>query len=103
MILKLILIALAAICKAMVDTIAFHNGGRFKGNDFFDINKQGKMFPLTKYPFDAFHLFNSLMIFFFIAASLFIGTWYIDIAAMGVVFIIIFNTFFNHIFKQKKS
>lgn len=68
MLLKILFIALAAICKAMVDTIAFHKGGRFL-SDFFNINKQGSFLPFTKYPFDGFHIFNSFMILFFILAS----------------------------------
>ena len=95
-----IVIAIAAISKALVDTIAFHGGGKFKGIDFFNINKQGKMLPFTKYPFDGFHLFNSLMIVCFITAVSLGGyRWYIDIPVLGIIFIIVFNTFFNKILK----
>lgn len=95
----ILLIIIAAISKAFVDTIAFHSGGRFK-SDFFNINKQGKFLPLTKYPFDAFHLFNSLMIVCFITAVSLGGyRWYIDIPVLGVIFIIVFNIFFNKILK----
>lgn len=101
LILKALLIIIAAISKAFVDTIAFHRGGKLKG-DFFNINKQGKMLPFTSYPFDGFHLFNSLMIVCFIAAGSLQGfRWYVDIPVLGIIFISVFNLFFNKILKQK--
>lgn len=95
-----LLIVLAAISKALADTVAFHGGGIFKGKDFFDINKQGKFLPLTKYPLDAFHLSNSSMIFSFIIALVFPCdiVWWLEIPILGTAFNLTFNLFWNHIF-----
>ena len=96
----LLLIAFAAVFKALADTVAFHKGGRFKGRKFFDINQQGRFLPLTKYPLDAWHLANSAMIVCFIAAA-FIGSgWFvIKVVIAGLVFNVVFNIFWNKIFK----
>lgn len=101
----IILIIISAISKALVDTIAFHQGGVFKGNNFFDITKQGKMFPLTKYPMDGFHIANSLMILSFIVAVCIPSTipWWIKFSLLSVIFIITFNIFWNHIFNNKNK
>jgi len=97
MILTILFIILAAICKAFVDTIAFHQGGIFHDLKFFDINKQGKMLPFTKWPVDGFHVFNSLMIVFFILAICFRPDveWYFLIPGAGLLFNVTFNIFFN--------
>lgn len=99
-ILQFSFIILAAICKALTDTIAFHHGGIFHADKFFDINTQGKFLPLTKYPLDGFHLSNSMMIVFFIAAVCAPSpiVWYLNIVLLGVVFNLVFNFFWNHIF-----
>jgi hypothetical protein len=99
LILQFSFIILAAICKALVDTIAFHKGGVFKSK-FFDINTQGKFLPLTKYPLDGFHLANSFMLFFFILG---ITGFNWKLAAAGVLFIAVFNLFWNHIFNKKNK
>lgn len=93
------LIAFAAISKALVDTVAFHHGGIFK-SDFFNINKQGNMLPFTSYPFDAFHIFNSLMILSFIVATLVNCNqkWYWKLLIYSATFILVFNLFWEHIF-----
>ena len=95
MILQLIYIILAAICKAMTDTIAFHGGGIFHKNKFFDITTQGEFFPYSKYRIDGFHIFNSLMILFFILAVTGLN-W--KLAVAGIIYILIFNFFWNKIF-----
>lgn len=94
-----IIIAIAAVSKALVDTIAFHNGGVFKGNAFFDITKQGKMFPLTKYPVDAFHLFNSLMILCYIVLAIINckQKWWVQFIILSIVYLLTFNIFWNKI------
>lgn len=95
----ILFIIMAAICKALVDTIAFHDGGKLKGS-FFDINKQGKIIPFTKYHFDGFHVFNSLMIVCFILAACFVPdlAWYYILGIGGVLFNVTFNLFWNKIF-----
>lgn len=97
------MIILAGICKALVDTVAFHKGGVYKGNDFFNINIQGKFLPFTKYPLDAFHLANSLMIFLFVGAVVVAAKqkWWISLIAFAVLGLLFnggFNLFWNHIF-----
>jgi hypothetical protein len=101
------LILIAAISKALVDTIVFHQGGRYKGKNFFNINIQGKFLPFTKYPFDGLHVANSLMIFCFVTAGVLAAnqTWWISIIAVvviGSLFNVVFNIFWNKIFKTKK-
>lgn len=99
---QLTCIALAAICKALIDTIAFHKGGVFKSK-FFDINTQGKFLPFTKYPLDGFHISNSLMIVFFVVATCMPSplVWYLNIILLGTAFNLVFNLFWNHIFNHK--
>lgn len=101
-IIQILLIATAAICKALVDTIIFHHGGRLPKVSFFDNNVQGRFLPFTKYPFDAKHIGNSLMIICFIIAAV-IGRWMlvhwiIQVIVLGIIFILIFNLFWNKIF-----
>lgn len=100
--LKALCVILAAICKALSDTISPRKGSRLsKRGDFWDIKKQGKFLPLTKYPLDGWHLCNSGMIcMFIIAAAIPIQCdWWIEIPAMGVIFIIAFNFVFNKILR----
>lgn len=102
MVIRSITIALIAILKAMVDTIAFHHGGVFKGIDFFNINIQGKFLPMTEYPFDGFHIFNSMMIGLLVIALLPFGgkrlKWYWEFVIYSTVFIVMFNIFWKYIF-----
>lgn len=94
-----VFIALAAICKAVSDTIAHHyDTSIFKGKDFFNPEIQGKRLPFTSYPFDGWHVFNSLMIVFFCLAVFWIS-WKLLLA--GVLFILVFNLFYNTILKSK--
>lgn len=97
---QMLFICLAAVCKAFADTIAHHKGGILKG-DFWDMTKQGKFIPFTKYPLDGWHLSNSGMILFFILATLFesLFPWYIQIPISGVYFIVFFNLFYNKILR----
>lgn len=99
-VLQILLIAIAAICKAAVDTIVFHGGGKLPKTAFFDNNKQGKFLPITKYPVDAKHLGNSLMIVSFIVSGALRhrGVLLLDVAVLGIVFILVFNIFWNKIF-----
>lgn len=101
---QILLIVVAAICKAAVDTIVFHNGGKLPKTAFFDNKKQGKFFPMTKYPVDGKHVLNSLMIVCFVVSGT-MGTWgtwvwmaLLQVAVLGVIFILVFNIFWNKIF-----
>jgi hypothetical protein len=100
LILQFSFIILAAICKALTDTIAFHRGGVFKGRKFFDIYAQGEFLPFTKYPLDGFHVTNSLMIVFFVAAVCIPPSleWYLNIILLGTAFNLVFDLFWKYIF-----
>ncbi len=101
---QILLIAIAAICKAAVDTIVFHNGGKLPKTAFWDNNKQGKYLPLTKYPWDGKHVLNSVMIVCFVFSET-MGTWGtwvwiapLQVLSLGIIFILVFNLFWNKIF-----
>lgn len=94
----IILIAVAATSKALADTIAFHGGGIFRGKKFFDITKQGKFFPGTKYPMDGYHIFNSLALTCLIWA---VSESLIQFCIFGLSYIVVFNFFWNYIFTRK--
>ena len=99
-VIQILLIAIAAISKAVADTIIFHGGGKLPKIAFFDNDVQGKRLPFTKYPLDGKHVFNSLMIVSFIASCAF-GAWeypVLQIALLGAAFILTFNLFWNKIF-----
>ena len=98
----IILIVIAAIASAAMDTIAFHQGGWLKRRfgKFFDITIQGRRVPFTKYHLDGFHLSKSLMICSYVGAiSVFLPHVILSFIAIGLLYIIIFNLFFNKIFK----
>lgn len=102
-VLQILLIAIAAICKAAVDTIVFHGGGKLPKIPFFDNRVQGRFLPLTKYPLDAKHLGNSLMIVSFILSGALgsaatEGHWIVGFVVLSIIFILIFNLFWNKIF-----
>lgn len=103
-IIKIVLIIIAAICKAAVDTVTHHpHTSRLWGN-FWDLKIKKSFVPFTKYKLDGWHLCNSLMITCFICAAT-CGTimkWYYDIPILGTVFILVFNLFYNSIFQYKK-
>ena len=95
------LILLAAICKAIADTIAHHKSTSiFKRSKFW--SNGGKMLPGTKYRFDGWHLSNSGMIICFIVAAVLhdpILAWYWEILIGGAVFNLVFNLFYNKILR----
>jgi hypothetical protein len=99
-------IALAAICKAIADTVRDH----FSGSIFSRLNprfwnpevswRYAKVPPLTKYKIDSWHLANSGMIVFFCAAIITYKphlNWAIELVLAGAWFNIIFNLFYNKI------
>lgn len=106
----IILLILAATSKSVADTIIYHRGGKLplwfpKWKDFFDIKKQGKFLPLTKYPWDGVHIANSLMIFSFLAIPCILlpYIWYLKLGiwvVSGLGFNVVFNLGFNKIFKN---
>lgn len=98
---KILLIIIAAICKAFADTISPRKSQLSKRGDFWNIEKKGKMLPFTKYPVDGWHLFNSGMIISLIFANVisFPYIWYVEVPILGIVFILTFNLFYNKILK----
>ncbi len=102
-VLKLTLIILAAICKAVCDKIANHgdNSIFFTMSEFWWKKDSGSILPYTKYRWNAWHLSGSLMVVFFIAATCVnvpFG-WYIQVPILGILFTLIFNLFYNKILK----
>lgn len=102
-IIKALLITIAAMMKAVADTIAHHGGGvlRRKWGDFFDINVQGWIIPGTKYPFNGWHIANSITIASLILAAVINSTvpWWIMFILLSTVFILVFNLFWNKVLK----
>lgn len=98
-------IILSAIMKAIVDTLSHHykNSIFFEKSNFWNIKKQGKFLPFTKYPLDGWHICNSLMIISFIFFGILHDTYfnlYLDLLISGILFIIIFNLFYNKFLKK---
>lgn len=96
-----ILILLAAICKAIADTIAHHKDTSiFKKSKFW--SNGGKIVKGTKYRFDGWHLSNSLMIICFVVAAVLhepVLAWYWEILIGGALFNLGFNAFYNKILR----
>lgn len=102
----LLLISLAAIFKAVADTLQHH----FDTSIFKKLNPKWwnpvvscdyvGFLPFTKYRPDAWHLANSGMIISFICAVVLshpVTAWWLAIIIGGVVFNIVFNLFYNQI------
>ncbi len=101
-----VLISLAAACKALADTLAWHFDTsifRNMNRDFWAIAVTIKKTPkIFGYPIDAWHLSNSIAIFSWMALPLVYKphfAWYVDYGIGGLIFIIVFNTFYNKIFR----
>jgi hypothetical protein len=103
-----LLIVLAAIFKALADTLQHH----FDTSVFSKLNQKFwnpvvscnyvRFLPFTKYRPDAWHLANSGMIICFIAAasisdSIF-SFWLINFVMLGIIFNLIFELFYGKIF-----
>lgn len=109
MLVKIILIIIAAICKAIVDTLSHHPRTSKLRGKFWNI-KEGKIIPFTKYRWNGWHIVNSIMICCFIALpfiDLFsIYEWYKVVGAYiltgVVVFILPFNLFYYKILQYKE-
>lgn len=88
--------------KAVADTIKHHPDTSIFKNRKFWVG-EGKLFPLTKYKIDGWHLANSAMICSFLSI-IFISIQKYKIltyATSGLLFILIFNLFYNKIFRKK--
>jgi hypothetical protein len=107
----IILIAFAAICKAVADTLQHHyERSIFSYEDpkFWNPSISWQYAPFvrfTKYRLDAWHLFNTGMQGFFIAAVFayeptMFGRW-IDFFACSGVVVLVFNLFYNRLLLRK--
>jgi hypothetical protein len=102
----LLIISFAAICKALVDTLDHHFDTsifRDKSRRYWDPNviqkTSGQIFG---YPLDVWHITNSLQLAAWLALPFFYHpwkAWYIDYSIGGMTFIIVFNLFYNKIFR----
>lgn len=106
LILTSILISFAAIFKALADTVADHfdtSVFRHYKKSFWD-KKISSDFAkrVFAYKIDAWHLANSGMIICFICTIDFKPNvhWLIIIIGGGIVFNLVFNLFYNKIFRQ---
>ena len=102
MIIAFILVIVAALFKAIADRIANHDHtvSIFKEGGFW--LKQGRFIPLTKYKLDGWHLSNSIMICSLVGlifSNITFQQWYLY-PILGIVWIIIFNFFYNQILKK---
>ena len=119
-ILYTILISFAAIFKSASDNMADHYDKsiftRFNNPMFWDKSvswqrKYNKGWQYWDPISDAWHISNGCMICSFIAAGIFFPTFnlifnpvftsIIIFIVSGVLFTLVFNTFYNHIFKKK--
>jgi hypothetical protein len=105
---RALFIALAAFCKAVVDTLMFHfETSVFAHNDpkWWNPNvswQYKKYLPLTSYPIDAWHLFNSGMIVFMcVAVALRTKRlkWWWEVLIAGAIWNGTFNIAYNLILK----
>lgn len=117
--LTILFIVLAAVCKAVADTLAHHfSTSVFKWKDPRWWNpaiswQHVGFIRFTKYRADAWHLANSGMILFFIIAAIVfepvnihIGSFHLSIwggflvVIYGYAFILPFNLFYNKILRR---
>lgn len=105
-------ICLAAICKAIADTLRDHfdtSVFKWKNPKWWNPVISWKYvgyIRFTKYHPDAWHLCNSGMIIFFSLAIAFhrpVIQWYYEWAIAGVVFNLVFNLFYGKIFYRPKK
>ena len=109
--LSIIFIILAAICDSVIDTVTHHFSTsvfKSKNPDFWDPSLSWKNSTMIfGYKIDAWHLFKSAMIVLFTLAIVFSGNfpyslkWYFQIPIFGIIWVIVFNTFYNKILRRK--
>jgi len=101
LIIKALLIIIAAIAKAAADTVHHHPRTMIFKGKFWKLWPHEKYIPFTKYPLDGWHVCNSIMILSLIVYGIFPGfRWFIDIPAAGVLWILVFNLFYNKLFQK---
>jgi hypothetical protein len=105
--LSILFIVIAAICKAMADTLDQHFDTsifRDKPRRTWDPNViQKTNASVFGYPLDAWHVINSIQLCSWFALMVVyrpvLPDWWMDYGAGGTVFIIAFNLFYNKIFR----
>lgn len=111
MILSAALLAVAAIFNAVMDSVEYDTA--YERSVFNQFNpkwwcktiswKYVKFIPFTRYRPDAWHLAKSAMIIFFCLSVVFYKTqiyWLVDFVILGLVWNIVFNLFYDKIFKR---
>lgn len=101
-------IVLAAICKAMADTMDHHFDTsifRNKPRYIWDPNQvHRKVRMIAGYPMDAWHIVNTVQLGCWLLLPLvyrpLLPSKWMDYGAGGLIFILVFNTFYNKIFKR---
>lgn len=101
-----ILIPAAAVFKALADTLDHHfftSVFKKKNQKYWNPNIIHKSAPqIFGYPLDVWHLSNSAMILCFVFAAVFNDTktaWYWQVSVDGTLFVVVFNSFYNKIFR----
>jgi hypothetical protein len=107
-VITVILISLAAIFKAVADTLDDHfDTSIFKRLPWqlWDANRATtNKFWFTGYKFDPWHICNSLLIICFSLAIIFNDLkteWHWQLIIIGGVFNLTFNLFYTHILRRK--
>lgn len=103
----ILLISLAAVCKALADTLDHHFDTsifRDKPRKYWDPNMIHKTAPqLFGYPLDVWHITNSIQICSWLGLVILyrpvLPEWWMDYGAAGICFVITFNLFYNKIFR----
>ena len=108
-IIKAILIIIAAVCSAAMDTVFFHPRTSKLTGKFWDIHNKAKNLPLTKWPFSGWHVCKTICVGSLMAIGFvdyfYIYQWYYVIGAYvltgGLLWILPFNLFYNKILVKK--
>lgn len=114
MLLSVLFVSIAAIFNSIMDRVG--DGTAFSRSIFSHLNPKWwskevsweyvKFLPFTKYRPDAWHLSKSGMIVFITLAIVFYNKqihWGVDFLILGTLWNLVFNTFYNHIFKKVGS
>ena len=107
-ILPILIIAFAAICKAIADTLDHHfdtSVFRDKPRSIWDPNQVHRSVRMIfGYPLDAWHIINSAQLGCWLLLPLvyrpLLPSKWMDYGAGALIFIIVFNTFYNKIFRK---
>jgi hypothetical protein len=114
---SLILWALAPIFNAIMDLVENENFYQSIFSKTKEVNQLGFWYKreswkyakkIFGYKLDAWHIAKSIMIILVTVSSVVayyqkpVISWYIDLALRGLIWNLVFNLFYNHIFRIKK-